>query len=69
MFSADDFHDIAPKILCIVGEYHIQCRNLKEILEWHGYDYSVNGQGMYLAIRKVNKVDLLPHEKNNSILK
>jgi FkbM family methyltransferase len=52
VFSADDFHDIAPKILCIVGEYHIQCRNLKEIMEWHGYDYSVNGQGMFLAIRK-----------------
>mgnify|MGYP002813246695 CR=1 FL=1 len=65
VFSADDFHDIAPKILCIVGEYHIQCRDLQEIMEWHGYDYTTNNRGMYLAIRKVipGKVDiLLPHE-------
>ncbi len=66
VFSADDFHDITPKILCITGEYHIQCRHLKEILEWHGYDYSVNGMGMYLAIRKVKNV--LLNEKNNNIV-
>jgi FkbM family methyltransferase len=66
VLSADDFHDIAPNILSIVGEYHIQCRNLQEVLEWHGYDYSVNGQGIFTAVRKVipEKVDiLLPHGK------
>ncbi len=57
VFSADDFGEVASKILCIVGEYHIQCRALKEVLEYHGYDYSVNNRGMYLAIRK--PVDIL----------
>ena len=68
VFSADDFGDVASKILCIVGEYHIQCRNLQEVLEYHGYDYSVSFNGMYTAIRKVipSKVNiLLPNGKIN----
>lgn len=64
VFSADDFGDVASKILSIVGEYHIQCRNLQEVLEYHGFEYHQNARGMYTAIRKVTpgKVDiLLPH--------
>jgi len=59
VFSADDFGDYAKRILCITGEYHIQCRNLREVLEYHGFDYSESPRGMYTAIRKVKKVDIL----------
>lgn len=59
VFSADDFGDYAKRILCITGEYHIQCRNLQEVLEYHGFDYSESPRGMYTAIRKVKKVDIL----------
>ena len=62
MFSADDFGDVARKIICITGEYHIQCRNLQEVLEYHGYDYSVNSRGMYTAVRRIERVELpTPH--------
>lgn len=52
VFSADDFGEVADRILCIVGEYHIQCRNLKEILEWRGFSYSLNSVGIFTAVRK-----------------
>lgn len=59
VFSADDFGDVASKILCITGEYHIQCVNLKEVLEYHGFDYTYTPRGMFIAVRKVKKVDIL----------
>lgn len=59
VFSAEDFGDFAPRILCITGEYHIQCRNLQEVLEYHGYSYSESPRGMYTAIRNVKKVEIL----------
>lgn len=57
VFSADDFGDVAPKILCITGEYHIQCVNLKEVLEYHGYSYSQSPDGMYTAVRRLKMID------------
>jgi len=59
VFSADDFGDVAKRILCIVGEYHLQCPNLREVLEYHGYEYTFHPRGMFTAIRKVKKVDIL----------
>lgn len=59
IFSSDDFGDVAPKILTIVGEYHLQCPNLREVLEYHGYDYSVKANGIFTAVRSVKKTDIL----------
>ena len=58
VFSADDFGDVARKILCITGEYHIQCRNLQEVLKYHGYDYSVSPRGVYTAVRRIEKIEI-----------
>jgi hypothetical protein len=52
VFSAPDFGEVAEKILCIVGEYPQPIPNLKEILEYHGYDFSLNGRNVFTAIRK-----------------
>jgi FkbM family methyltransferase len=63
VFSADDFGDVASKILCIVGEFHLQCPNLKDVLDYHGFDYIQKSNGLFTATRKVKKADLIsPHE-------
>jgi len=59
VFSADDFGDVAKHILCIVGEYHIQCKNLAEVLDYHGFTFSVNPRGMFTAIKRVKKEDII----------
>lgn len=61
VLSADDFGDVSSKILCIVGEYHLQCPNLQEVLEYQGFDYSVKSNGIFTAIRKVKNI-ILPHQ-------